>query len=103
MSRPILSIRPSTPAGAAALVRLATLGGGVAPSGRALIAERDGVVIAAVALGGGAVLAGGSERADAAVRLLRRRRYALLRQGGSVTRLSSLLARPARTVPATPA
>ncbi len=83
MSGPILEHPPLHSAGAAALVRLAALGGGVAPSGRALMAERDGVVITAVALGGGAVLAGGSERADAAVRLLRRRRYALLRQGGS--------------------
>jgi hypothetical protein len=85
-----LSIRLSTPSDAAALARLADRDGGAPPSGRALIAERDGVAIAAVALTSGRVVADASHRIGEAVHVLRLRRYRLLRQGGQVARLSSL-------------
>jgi hypothetical protein len=84
-----LSIRLSTTSDAGALTRLAALDDVAPPTGRALIAERDGVAIAAVALTSGRVIAGPSPRAAAAVHLLRLRRYRLLRQGGRVAPLSS--------------
>jgi hypothetical protein len=83
-----LSIRLSTAADAGALSRLAHDAAGM--SGRALIAEHDGVAIAAVALTSGRVVAGRSHRVADAVHLLRLRRYRLLRQGGRVARLSSV-------------
>lgn len=82
-----LSIRLSTPSDARALDRLA---GGAPPRGRALLAERDGVTVAAVALTSGRVLADPAWRTGDAIHLLRLRRYRLLRQGGRVARLSSL-------------
>lgn len=85
-----LSIRLSNPSDARALTRLAALEDAAGLSGRALIAERDGVALAAVALTSGRVVAAPSPRAAAAVHLLRLRRYRLLRQGGGVARLSSL-------------
>jgi hypothetical protein len=85
-----LRIRLSTASDAGALARLAALDAAAPPSGRALIAERDGVALAAVALTSGRVVADRSPRAAAAVHLLRLRRYRLLRQGGRVTRLSSV-------------
>jgi hypothetical protein len=85
-----LSIRLSTASDAGALTRLAALDNAAGLSGRALIAERDGVAIAAVALTSGRVVTAPSPRAAAAVHLLRLRRYRLLRQGGRVVRLSSL-------------
>jgi hypothetical protein len=88
-----LSIRLSTASDASALSRLAHTPEGL--SGRALIAEHDGVAIAAVALTSGRVVVGGSHRAPDAIHLLRLRRYRLLRQGGRVARLSSLQIHPA--------
>jgi len=85
-----LSIRLSTSSDAGALSRLAALDDAPPPSGRALIADRDGVAVAAVTLTSGRVLADATPRTAAAVHLLRLRRYRLLRQGGRVARLSSL-------------
>ena len=85
-----LSIRLSTASDAGALTRLAALDNAAGLSGRALIAERDGVAIGAVALTSGRVVTAPSPRAAAAVHLLRLRRHRLLRQGGRVVRLSSL-------------
>jgi len=85
-----MSIRLSTASDAGALTRLAALDDAAGLSGRALIAERDGVAIAAVALTSGRVVTAPSPRAAAAVHLLRLRRYQLLRQGGRVARMSSL-------------
>ena len=69
---------------------LSTLDHGARRTGRVLIAERDGVPIAAVALTSGAVAAYASSTAGDAVRLLRKRRYRLMRQSGEVVRLASL-------------
>ena len=84
-----MSIRLSTASDAGALTRLAALDDAAGLSGRALIAERDGVAVAAVALTSGRVVAVPSPRAAAAVQLLRLRRYRLLRQGGRVARTSA--------------
>jgi hypothetical protein len=89
-----LSIRLSTTSDAAALACLAAIDGTERPAGRALIAERDGVPIAAVALTSGRVIADPSHRLGEAVHLLRLRRYRLLRQGGHVARLPTLRRRP---------
>jgi hypothetical protein len=90
-----LSIRLSTASDTAVLSRLAALDDAAPPSGRALIAERDGVAVAAVTLTSGRVLGGSAPRIAGAVHLLRLRRYRLLRQGGRVARLSSLSSAPA--------
>ena len=84
-------------------IRLATLSDPVTssrPASRVLIAERDGLAVAALSLTSGAVIGDRSPGAAAAVRLLRRRRWQLLRQGGAVARLASLTARPSAPVPA---
>jgi hypothetical protein len=59
-----------------------------------LIADHGGVPVAALSLTSGAVVAGRSPLARAAVAMLRRRRYQLLRQGGRVAPLASLRRRP---------
>lgn len=88
-----LTIRADTPRDADALARLAWLDARRRLRGRALLAERDGYAIAAVALTSGAIVADPSHPTAAAVRALRRRRYQLLRQGGDVAPLRSLLPR----------
>ena len=95
MSHPALSIRLSRPGDAAALARLARVHNAAPPSGRALIAERHGVPVAALALTSGAVVADPSRRGGEAVGILRLRRYRLVRQGGEVGRLSSRSGRAA--------
>jgi hypothetical protein len=61
--------------------------------GRALIAERDGVAIAAIGLTSGAVAADPFNRTAEAVSVLRERRYRMLRQGGDTGNVHSLLRR----------
>jgi hypothetical protein len=96
-----LTIRVATRRDETELLRLAQLKGRSRPTGRTLLAERDGIAIAAVALSSGAVVADPCDPAgDTGVRLLRRRRYQLLRQGGDVGPVASLLR---RLVPPTPA
>ena len=96
-----LTIRVATPSDEYDLQRLAGLEGRSRPTGRTLLAEREGVAIAAVALSSGAVVADRSDPAGAAgVRQLRRRRYQLLRQAGDVGPVASLLR---RLVPPNPA
>ena len=73
MSRSALSIRLSRPGDAAALERLARVHNTAPPSGRALIAERHGVPVAALALTSGAVVTDPSRRGGDAVGLLRLR------------------------------
>jgi hypothetical protein len=98
---PALTIRVATPRDHHDLLRLTAPEGRSRPTGRTLLAERDGVPVAAVALTSGAVLADPSDpAATTGVRLLRRRRYQLLRQGGDVGPVASLLR---RLVPPTPA
>jgi hypothetical protein len=84
-----LTIRAATSHDHAALTRLAATGS----RGHTLLAERGGVAVAAVALTTGAVAAAANAGAEDAVRLLRLRRYQLLRQGGEVGPAASLLRR----------
>jgi hypothetical protein len=81
-----------------ALSRLAGRHGRASPGGHALLAERDGIAIAAIALTSGTVLTDHRHGSGDAVRLLRLHRYQLLRQGGDVGHARSLLHRlaPAR-------
>jgi hypothetical protein len=97
MSRPILSIRMTTATDAGALERLAD---GARPSGRALIAERDGVPVAAVALTSGRVVADRARPVAGAIAQLRLRRYQLMSQGARVAHPSSLRRRAAFPVTA---
>jgi hypothetical protein len=88
-----LTIRAALADDARALRRLAELDSAVPLAGRALLAELDGVPVAAVALESGSVVADPFQHSAAAVRLLRLRRYQLMRQGGDVAPAPSLLRR----------
>ena len=90
-----LTVRAATPRDADALSQVDNR---ALLTGPALIAERDGVALAAVALTSGAVAADPFRPTGEAVRLLRRRRYQLLRQGGDVGPAGSLLRRLAPSV-----
>jgi hypothetical protein len=88
-----LTIRAATPHDIGALQRLTRSEPRPRVGGRALLAERDGVAIAALALTSGRVATDASSGAADAVRRLRYRRYQLLRQGGDVGPAWSLLRR----------
>jgi hypothetical protein len=88
-----LTIRLASPEDADALLRLAVLDSAVPLRGHVLVAESDGVPIAAVSLANGAVTADPFEPTEHAVRVLRLRRYQLVRQGGDVAPAQSLLRR----------
>jgi hypothetical protein len=77
----------------AALRRLAALDSAKPLTGRVLLAESDGGPMAAVSLGTGAVTADPFQHTEDAVRMLRLRRYQLMRQGGDVAPARSLLRR----------
>jgi hypothetical protein len=89
-----LTVRVTTAEDAAAMTGLAEQSSRRPATGRALVAERDGVAIAAISLGSGAVFGDPVQGSVAdAVRALRLRRYRLLRQGGDVAPARSLLRR----------
>ena len=88
-----LTVRAATPRDVDALSLLAALDGRPPLIGRALIAERSGVALAAAALTSGAIVADPSYPSAHAVRRLRRVRYQLLRQGGDAGPAWSLLRR----------
>jgi hypothetical protein len=90
---PTITIRAATPSDTDSLARLAELDSRRPLGGRVLLAERDGVAVAGVALTSGAIVADPFEPATDAVRLLRYRRYQLLRQGGDSGPAWSLLRR----------
>ena len=92
-----LIIRGATPHDASTVRRLAALTGHAPPHGRTLLAERDGLAIAALPLTSGLVLADAAVPIADVTRLLRHRRYQLLRQGGEVGMANTLLHRPAAT------
>jgi hypothetical protein len=66
-----------------------------AANGRMLVAEQAGATVAAISLTSGAVAADPHRSSPEATRLLRLRRYQLLRQGGEVGQRTSLLRRMA--------
>jgi hypothetical protein len=88
-----LTIRAATTHDAHTVARLARLGGHAPLRGAALLAECDGVPVAAIALTSGSVVADPFHATAHAAHLLRGRRYRLLRQGGDVGRVRSLLRR----------
>jgi len=88
-----LTIRAATRHDSDALARLARRERCTLPAGHALLAERDDVAIAALALTSGSIFADPSRHTTDAVPLLRHRRYQLLRQGGDVGPAWSLLRR----------
>jgi hypothetical protein len=88
-----LTIRVAGPRDDAALLRLAALDDARPLTGRVLLAESGGGVVAAVSLTTGAAIADPFEYTNEAVHLLRLRRYQLLRQGGDVAPARSLLRR----------
>jgi hypothetical protein len=88
-----LTVRAASQRELDVLLRLACLDRRPNHAGHALLAERGGVAIAAIALTSGTVLTDRRRATGDAVRLLRRRRYQLLRQGGDVGPASSLLRR----------
>ena len=75
------------------LRRLAQLDSSRPLAGRVLLAELDGVAVAAVSLENGSVTADPFQHSGDAVRLLMLRRYQLMRQGGDVAPARSLLRR----------
>jgi hypothetical protein len=86
-----LTIRLATPVEEWAVRWLAASDCRPRPSGDLLLAERDdGAPVAAMSLTTGASISDPFADSEDAVRLLRRRRYQLLRQGGNVTPMRSL-------------
>jgi hypothetical protein len=75
-----LTIRFASPEDDAAVRELAVLDSSPPLSGRVLLAEVDGTVIAAASLDGGAVIADPFTPSGYAVRMLTTRRYQLMRQ-----------------------
>jgi hypothetical protein len=88
-----MTIRLASPKDAGALRRLAALDEVRPLKGPVLLAESDGVPVAALSLEAGAVAADPFQHSAGAVRLLRLRRYQLLRQGGDMAPARSLLRR----------
>jgi hypothetical protein len=93
MTQQALTIRTATTEDAHALRRLAALDSERPLAGRVLLAELDGLPLAAVSLATGAVTADPFQHSADAVRHLRFRRYQLLRQGGDAGPGRSLLRR----------
>ena len=88
-----LTIRAAAPRDADTRRRLAALDSRPRPRRPALLAERGGVPIAAIALTSGSVVADPFNPSADAVGELRRCGYRLLRQGGDVAPLRSPLRR----------
>ena len=88
-----LTIRLARPQDSRTLFRLAALDSAAPLTGRVLLAELDLVPLAAVALESGAVVADPFRHTADAVRMLRLRRYQIVRQGGDVAPARSLLRR----------
>jgi len=95
MSAPAFTVRVASPADSRALESLAWLtGGSRPPAGTTLLAERNGVPLAAIRLTSGAVLADPCNTTLGLVEALRFTRYRIMRQGGQTGASRSLLSRP---------
>jgi hypothetical protein len=93
MSHQALTIRAATAHDHDALTCLVPRGGARSLGGRALLAECDGSVVAAIGLSSGAVVADPARPHAAAIHSLRDRRYRILRQGGDVAPVQALIRR----------
>jgi hypothetical protein len=95
MSDPVFTVRVATPGDSRSLEWLAWLtGGSRPPAGTTLLAERDGVPLAAIRLTSGTVLADPCSTPLDIVEALRFTRYQIMRQGGQIGASRSLLSRP---------
>jgi len=92
-----VTIRHATSHDGLTVERLAALDSQSTPHGEVLLAEREGVALAAISLISGRVVADLCERTETVVWMLRRRRYELLRQGGEVAPARMLLRRVTQT------
>jgi hypothetical protein len=88
-----LTIRAATPSDTAAVRALAELDSSPPLAGHVLLAERNGVPVAAISLQAGTVAADPFQPSADARRVLRLRRYQLMRQGADVAPARSLLRR----------
>jgi hypothetical protein len=88
-----LTIRLARPDDTGTLRRLAALDSARTLRGHVLLAETDGAPVAAISLTTGAVTADPFQHTADAIRLLRLRRYQLLRQGGDAAPARQLLRR----------
>jgi hypothetical protein len=93
MFTPALTIRAANEGDWRALESLGWLSGRSRPASPALLAERDRVPFAAIALTSGAVLADPFGATRDTVRALRLTRYRIMRQGGQTGAARSLLQR----------
>jgi hypothetical protein len=93
MSHQHLTIRTATRDDARVLRRLAELDSARLLTGRVLLAELGRDPVAAVSIESGAVTADPFQPSADAVRMLRLRRYQVMRQGGDVAPARSLLRR----------
>jgi hypothetical protein len=100
MLNPATTIRAATPHDADTLRRLAALHNRPQPHGHALLAEREGVPLAAIALTSGLIAVDPFTHTAHAVHLLKQRRYRLLRQAGDVGHARALLRRLAPSIAA---
>ncbi|MBV9337945.1 MAG: hypothetical protein JO243_18830 [Solirubrobacterales bacterium] len=92
MSNPAFTVRVVSAGDSRALELLARLTGRSWPlAGRTLLAERDGVPLAAIRLTSGMVLADPSNEPPDLVSALRFTRYRIMRQGGQTGAARSLL------------
>jgi hypothetical protein len=88
-----ITIRVAAPTDSGALERLAALDSTSPLAGRVLLAQSGDEAIAAISVETGAVAADPFRPTADAVRVLRLRRYRLLRQGGDVAPARALLRR----------
>ena len=98
MSDHSMTIRTATTDDDKALTGLARIDSRRHPRDRALVAESDGDVVAAISLKSGAVFANPANPDVDAINSLRFRRYQMLRQGGDVGLARSLTRRFAPAV-----
>jgi hypothetical protein len=97
MSDPAITVRVAGQVDSRTLDLLASqTGGSRAPAGTTLLAERDGVPLAAITLTSGTVLADPGNTTVDVVGALRFTRYRIMRQGGQTGAPRSLLSRPTR-------
>ena len=95
MSEAAITIRVASPADSLTLESLAWLTGGLRPPvGTTLLAERDGVPLAAIRLTSGTVLADPCDTGAEVVAALKFIRYRILRQGGQTGAARALLTLP---------
>jgi len=99
MSQPAITVRVADPADSPTLELLARVAGrSPLPGGTVLLAEGDGVPLAAIGLTSGAVLSDPANATLGVLRDLRLARYRLMRQGGHTGAPRSLLSRPGRGI-----